>query len=85
MTVRLYLHLLEVAHGLDGQLASAGARGVAWLQLDDGLGSLVQAGHLRLELVQLLSFLLWSNSLSQLKDTYFHLILFLHRNQSLMG
>lgn len=53
-----HLLLLEVADGLNGQFAFEWRRGVAWLQLDDGLGSFVQTRHQRLEFIQLLSLLL---------------------------
>lgn len=53
-----HLLLLEVADGLNGQFAFDGGGGVAWLQLDDGLGSLVQAGRKGLEFIQLFFLLL---------------------------
>lgn len=55
-----HLLLLEVTDGLNGQFAFDWGGGVAWFQLDDGLGSLVQARHHRLEFIQLFSLLLLS-------------------------
>ena len=48
-----YLHLFEVAYSLDGLLALYGGGGVTWFQLDDGLGSSLQAFQVGLELSQL--------------------------------
>lgn len=53
-----HLLLLEVTDGLNGQFAFDWSGGVAWFQLNDGLGSLVQARHHRLEFIQLFSLLL---------------------------
>lgn len=55
-----HLLLLEVADGLNWQFAFDWRGGVAWFQLDDGLGSLVQTRRHRLEFIQLLSLLLSS-------------------------
>lgn len=53
-----HLHLLEVTHGLDGQLAPDGCGRVPWLQLDEGLGPLLQEVQLSSELLQLLPLIL---------------------------
>lgn len=53
-----HLLLLEVTNCLNGLFAFDGRGGVARFQLDDGLGSLVQACHQGLEFIQLLSLLL---------------------------
>lgn len=53
-----HLLLLEITDGLDGQFAFDGGGGVTWFQLDDGLGSLVQAGHQGFVFIQLLPLLL---------------------------
>lgn len=53
-----HLLLLEVADGLDGQLAFDWRGGVARFKLDDGPGSFVQARHHRLKFIQLFSLLL---------------------------
>lgn len=45
--------MLEVTDSLNGQFSFDGGGGVTWFQLDDGLGSLVQAGHHGLEFIQL--------------------------------
>lgn len=50
--------MLEVTDSLNGQFAFDGGGGVTWFQLDNGLGSLVQAGHHGLELIQLFLLLL---------------------------
>lgn len=46
-----YLLLLEVTDCLYGQFAFNGGGGVTWFQLDDGLSSLVQAGHQGLKFI----------------------------------
>lgn len=50
--------MLEVTDSLNRQFAFDGGGGVTWFQLDDGLGSLVQAGHKGLVFIQLFSLLL---------------------------
>lgn len=55
------LLLLEVTDSLNRQFAFDGGGGVARFQLDDGLGSLVQASHNSLEFIQLFSLLLEVN------------------------
>lgn len=54
-----HLLLLEVADGLNGQFAFDWRGGVARFQLDDGLGSFVQARHHCLEFIQLFSLILF--------------------------
>lgn len=53
--------MLEVTDSLNRQFAFDGGGGVAWFQLDDGLGSLVQAGHKGLVFIQLFFLLLVIN------------------------
>lgn len=62
-----HLLLLEVTDGLNGQFAFDWGGGVARFQLDDGLGSLVQARHHRLEFIQLFSLLLLSIDMKKKK------------------
>lgn len=52
------LLLFEVTHSLNWQFAFDGSGRVAWFQLDDGLGSLVQASCKSLKFIQLFSLLL---------------------------
>ena len=53
-----YLHLFEVTHSLDGQFALYWGSRVTWFQLDDGLGSPLQAFQVSFELSQLLFLIL---------------------------
>lgn len=53
-----HLLLLEVTNSLNGLFAFDRRGGVTRFQLDDGLGSLVQARHKGLEFIQLFSLLL---------------------------
>lgn len=59
MKVFSYLHLFEVTHGLNGQFALDWSGWIAWLELNDGLCPLVQAGDLVLELIELFFLFLW--------------------------
>lgn len=53
-----YLHLFEVTNSLDGLFALYWAGRVTWFQLDDGLGSPLQAFQVSFKLVQLLFLIL---------------------------
>ena len=57
-----YLHLLEVTHSLNGEFALDGNGWVSWLQLNNGLCPLAQAGDLALQLIELLFLLLCSKN-----------------------
>lgn len=52
------LHLFEVADGLDGLFAFYRGSRVSWFELDDGLGSSLQAFQVSLELIHLLFLIL---------------------------
>lgn len=68
--------MLEITDGLNGQFALDGGGGVTWLQLDDGLGSFVQACDHGLEFIELLSLLLRRKKYEKFNNFYMTNIFF---------